>query len=342
MNNPPTSWQQVQEIAFMPASDPLWRNVPLPVRSHYSPLGVSLMLETNAPLLAERAAEVFGHWRCPDNAADLDGVCLRLLLHDVAEILPSGPPPTLMRAQELYFLLSVGQSLGFADRRAGFAVAYITPALMAHAETIRGCFVECLGNYLICGRLRMPLHAVGLKWAGRGVLLTGRDGAGKSTLAYACVRAGFQLLAEDIVYVPEAQEPGDVTIWGDSRYLHLLPDALRFFPELHSAPSVQQGLSETKLRVRAVDLRPDAPLTQMAVWGVCSLGRSRDAETRLLAADPAGLRHTLTHFKGDPPLDTAAQRAAAERLLGGELAHLEVGSDLDQAVAVLKRWLERS
>src|SRR5262249_44119618 len=122
---------------------------------------------------------------------------------------------------------------------------------------------------------------------------------------------------------------------------HLLPDTLRFFPELKSAPCVQQMSGETKLRVRTGDLRPDAPLTQMSVWGICSLGRSGDTVTRLLQADPGCVRHTLTHFKGDPPLNAAAQQTAAERLLGGELAHLEVGSDLDHAVVVLKRWMER-
>jgi hypothetical protein len=340
MSNLQTQWQNLQGVEYLPATDPLWRNTPLPLRRQYSPLGIPMKVDTNAPLLVERANEVFGHWDRTDVRAGADAVELRLLLHDAGENLPSGAPSPLMRAQESYFLASVGQSLGFADRKSGFAVAYVTPALMAYPDVVRACFVECLGIYLACGRRRVPLHAAGLQWGGRGVLLTGRDGAGKSTLAYACLRAGFQLVAEDIVFAPEPQVREDITVWGDSRFLHLLPDAPRLFPELRDAPTVRQLNGELKLRVRVRDMDSQAPLTRMPVWGVCSLGRSADSMTHLQTPDPAAMRQALTHFKGDPPLDAAGQQVAAERLLHCHMAHLEVGSDLERAVAVLKRWLE--
>jgi hypothetical protein len=329
-----------REVEFLPASDPLWRNTPMPWTAQYSLLGIPLTVETNAPLLAAQAAASFGYSRSPDASANVATLRLRLLLHDVAEMLPVAPVP-LMRAQDHYFLLSIGQSLGFADRRTGFAVAYITPALLAHPETVRTCFVECLATYLACGQGRAPLHAAGLTWADRGVLLTGQDGAGKSTLAYACLRAGFQLLAEDIVYAPRPQAQQDLTVWGDARFLHLLPEALRFFPELSSAPCIQQMNGESKLKVCVGELRTDAILTQMPVWGVCWLTRSGTADSRLVSAEPVAVRRALTHFKGDPPLDTDLQQTAADYLLARPLVNLEVGTDLDQAVAVLKHWIEQ-
>jgi hypothetical protein len=332
---------QAQTIEFLPATDPLWRNTPTPWVAHYCPLGIPMTVETNAPLLWAYANEVFGYWEPSDGAAAAPPLRLRLLLHDVAEELPSHIPPPVMRSMDRYFLLSLGQSQGFADRRAGCAVTYITPALMAHPETVCACFVECPGMFLACGSHRIPLHAAGLMWAGRGVLLTGQDGAGKSTLAYACLRAGFRLLAEDIVYAPAPQAGEEHTVWGDGRLLHLLPDAPRFFPELHNAPCVQQLNHETKLRVRVGERWPDAPLMHMPVWGVCSLARSGSSVTRMLPADSAELRYALTYFKGDPPLDATAQQGAAERLLSVKTARMEVGSDLDQAVTLLKRWLEQ-
>jgi hypothetical protein len=335
------AWQQAQGVAFLPASDTLYRHTPLPLRSAFSPLGVPLVVETNAPMLAERAQEVFGHWNCTDVDAGPEGIRLRLLLHDVPESLPDRIPSPLMRAQEGYFLLSLGQSLGFADREAGLAVAYITPALMAQPDLVNSCFVECLGLYLVCGCRRVPLHAAGVQWVGRGVLITGQDGAGKSTLAYACLRAGFRLLAEDIVFAPEPQLRPDPTVWGEARHLHLLADAIRLFPELRDAPFVQRMNGEVKLCVQVRDLDCRAPITRMPVQGICSVGRAAGAEARLLPADPEHLRHALTHFKGDPPLNSFDQRIAAERLLACRTAHLEVGSDLDHAVALLKRWIEQ-
>jgi hypothetical protein len=335
--------QSTLQPEFIHATDSLWRHTPTPWTADYNLLGLPLTVETNAPALAEQAAIAFMSTDVseePNTPQSATPIRLRLLLHDVEEILPGNLAP-LMRAQDHYFLLCLGQSLGFADRCAGFAVACITPALLAQPEILRTCFVECLAMYLACGRGRAPLHAAGLMWAHKGVLLTGQDGAGKSTLTYACLRAGFRLLSEDMAYAPELQADEPLTLWGDARLLHLLPDALRFFPELEDAPRIQQMNGESKLRVHVGRRWPDAPLTRMSVVGVCSLGRSGGTETCLRAADRQAVRRALTHFKGDPPLDADVQRRAADRLLTARLAHLEVGTDLDRAVAVLQRWIEQ-
>src|SRR5262249_42856450 len=160
----------------------------------------------------------------------------------------------LTRMQEPYLLVTAGSSLGFADRAAGFAAAFLTPGLIADRLTAQVCFLECLGVYLVSPGRPGALHAAGVVPHGRFALpagpaagavhqarcalLPGPDGAGKSTLAYACLRAGFGLLAEDIVF---AAEPGDAgEVFGNARHLHLLPDAVRLFPELADTPCVRQ------------------------------------------------------------------------------------------------------
>jgi hypothetical protein len=56
---------------------------------------------------------------------------------------------------------------------------------------------------MLCFRQRggVPLHAAAVEIGGRAVLLTGASGAGKTTLAAACHRAGHRLLAEDLACV---------------------------------------------------------------------------------------------------------------------------------------------
>lgn len=295
-------------------------------------------METNAPLLLEWAAAVFGHWGEPSPEAGND-LRLRLMVHDLPETLPETPVP-ILRVQEGVFVVTAGQSFGLSDRPAGTGFAFLTPALLERPAQAQSWFMESLGLYLVCGRRTATLHAAGVAWKGRGILLTGPDGAGKTTLAYACLRAGFQLLTEDMAYAEPSVD--GVRVWGDSRTLNLLPDAVRFFPELKSAPYVTQLNGETKLRVSVRETRPGAALTQMPVWGVCTLARSCEPETRLLPVDPTYLRYSLTHFKGDPPIDTTAMDAAVDALLTTRLAHCEVGSDLNHAVAMLKQWLEQA
>jgi hypothetical protein len=244
----------------------------------------------------------------------------------------------IVRAQGDYLLTIVGSSLGFADGAAGFGTAFLTPGLLADRPRAKTCFLECLGMYLVCYDRPATLHAAGIVHDGRCLLLTGGSGAGKSTLSYACLRAGFSLLAEDIVYAETEGDP--VAVWGWPWSLHLLPDAVRFFPELAQAERIQKLNGETKLRVAVNSVRRGAAIPRMPVWGVCSLSRSEDAQSRLRLADTTQIRQALTHFQGDPPLDRAAMEAAANRLLAGRLAHLEVGTDLDAAVCVLRRWME--
>ncbi len=48
---------------------------------------------------------------------------------------------------------------------------------------------------------RFPLHAGALSVDGRGILLPGSTGAGKSTLTVALIRAGFDFLSDDTVFL---------------------------------------------------------------------------------------------------------------------------------------------
>lgn len=46
------------------------------------------------------------------------------------------------------------------------------------------------------------LHAAAVKWAGRGLLLAGATGSGKSTLTAFLTNRGFDYLSDELVYVP--------------------------------------------------------------------------------------------------------------------------------------------
>jgi hypothetical protein len=84
---------------------------------------------------------------------------------------------------------------------------------------------------------RYPLHAAGLALGGRGVLVPGTSGAGKSTLTVALVRAGFDFLSDDTVFLTRDEEgvvasgfpdeidvtEGTVSMFAELRHLDGLP-----------------------------------------------------------------------------------------------------------------------
>jgi hypothetical protein len=248
----------------------------------------------------------------------------------------------LARMQEDYLVLSTAGSLGFADRTAGFASAFLTPEMAANGQRAQTYFLECLALFLACRERPVTLHAAAVALRGRCVLLTGISGAGKSTLAYACHRAGFQVLAEDVVFAPEPrpETASILEIHGHAPYLHLLPNTVRFFPELITLTGVRQFNGETKLRVKLSGDR--AAAGRQTVWGVCSLSRTGGPGTALLPADPNYLRRALTNFEGEPPVNAAAMQRAADLLAQGRTAHLISGSAPGEAAEVLRRWMEET
>ena len=313
----------------------LWE-APAPLSARYSLLGLPLEVSANAPELMALADEVFGVWGTPSRPIGKQILRLYLYLEEDAGVGSVPAAERTLRAGDRYLFLAVGQSRGFADRLEGTAVAVLTPALLAERVLAQCWFLECLAMYLAGHYRRATLHAACIAYQGRGVLLTGRDGVGKSTLAYACVRAGFQLVAEDIVF---AEEGAPIRVWGNPWHIHLLPDAPALFPELAGAERTVLLNGETKLRIRVQDVRADAAITRLPVWGVLSLSRSRGRQTLLSPADPAALRAALTGFRGNAPLDRTAMEAAAGRLAVGRSARLEVGTNLDAAIDTVLGWL---
>jgi hypothetical protein len=79
-----------------------------------------------------------------------------------------------------------------------------------------------------------PLHCACLDRDGSGLLVAGNSGAGKSTLTAALAKRGFAVVSDDWTYV---RSPTDKLVaHGMFAPVKLLPDTIRYFPELrHTA-----------------------------------------------------------------------------------------------------------
>lgn len=141
----------------------------------------------------------------------------------------------------------------------------------------------------------VPLHAACVGAEGRGLLLVGDSGAGKSTTALHCLLEGLELLSEDSVFVV----PETLLATGVANFLHVRPDALRFLAgstagRLACAPVIRRRSGVEKLEI---DLRRGGfalapqPLTLV---GTVFLSAQPAPAGRLLAALPrAQLRARL-------------------------------------------------
>ncbi len=99
----------------------------------------------------------------------------------------------------------------------------------------------------------MPLHAACVGSGGRGLLLLGASGAGKSTAMLHCALAGLDMVSEDSLFVT----PDTLRATGVANFLHLRRESLRFLParlaaELRRSATIRRRSGVEKLEI---DLR---------------------------------------------------------------------------------------
>jgi hypothetical protein len=224
---------------------------------------------------------------------------------------------------------------GWADPARGKAGAYLRSEAVDRSEDA-AILLESLVVYLAQSAARpVILHAAGLVWRGKCVLVTGEEGAGKSTLSYACIRAAFGFVSEDACFAAAPDVP--LRVWGLPWSLSLLPDAVRLFPELGGAPRASMLNGETKLRV---ELPRSQPEREVVVAGALLLRRTSGESMLLPVEDVQTLSRTLV-MRGGPARPLEPSIRAADLLAAGPSATLQFGRDIERAVELVRGWAER-
>ena len=131
----------------------------------------------------------------------------------------------------------------------------------------------------------IPLHGACVSQKGRGALLVGGSGAGKTTAALHCLLDGLDFVSEDSVFVA----PESLLATGVANFLHVRPDALRWLADSPAAPLIRAApviRRRSGVRKFAVDLRQDGFRLATAA--------PRLKAIVFLSEEPAGKRPLLT------------------------------------------------
>ncbi|MCC6140671.1 MAG: hypothetical protein IT389_08650 [Nitrospira sp.] len=221
----------------------------------YSLYGTAVRYETDAPILAQPVNELLRHFR-RENALDADaGLALRFYqVKDRAEIpltisasarqLASGTGEAVgdRRATGLPYKVSVDQGLLIAefheigvlaiDGAQGRADGYVI-----NPERLPSNLIEYLFHLALIELLRRrdlyTIHATALEYNGRGVLIPGNSGRGKTTSFISLLRSGYRYLSDDH---PLLQDSGaQVEVLPFPIKINVTDATVQFFPELKSA-----------------------------------------------------------------------------------------------------------
>jgi len=186
-----------------------------------------------------------------------------------------------------------------------------------------------------------PLHCACLDRNGSGLLVAGNSGAGKSTLTAALARRGFAVVSDDWTYVSHA--PGGLVAHGLFAPIKLLPDAIRYFPELRRRTPKKTLNGELAYEVDPVKMFHSAVKASSPPKRILFLERTSEPGYQFVPCRP---QHLVQFFEKNaerlPPSLPEATRTRSEiikRLSSCEGWILRTGSDPLQTAGAIDEFL---
>jgi hypothetical protein len=205
-------------------SDPLLADDELSLACTYYPLGFSVNVRTNSRDVLAAASEAWGMW-LPE--FDNDPIDLRIAVQEQGAL---APEPAYRRQDHLLSAVSDHDNYAVLDLERLFAYAFFSRKTVSDRAWFRWYFLDTMGLFLLAQRHVTAVHAATVARDGRGIALCGKPAAGKSTLAWACARAGWTYVSDDATWLlTEGAGRSALGRWHQVRFRH---DAPLLFPEL--------------------------------------------------------------------------------------------------------------
>jgi hypothetical protein len=262
-----------------PDNDSLRCKIPMPYRAIFYPLGFAIEVITNEAAVLAIVDELWGDLRQLHKNPLLQ---IRIVVGEEGSA--GCPPAPVLRVQRnLLTIVADAHNHAVCDHNHGLSVVWLNYAALQHPKFLCYHFIETAACAIIAPSYATGLHAACVARYGHGILLTGDSGAGKSSLSYACARAGWTFTSDDGSWL--LRDGDQPRVVGDCRQVRFRPTAKELFPELrerdltprvHGKPSIEVPTSELGL----------ITAEQATVHSIVFLNRQPSAVAELLPLPP--------------------------------------------------------
>jgi len=204
--------------------DPFQRETPLNLQHLHYPLGFPLQLKTNSGEVLEAAEE---SWRERSQEFDKEPVILEVVVSGGGGGYP--PPPVYRGRKHLISVVSDAENCGLSDFKRHFAYCFLSSEAVRDRSFVSYYFLEALAKVTLTQLYLTPIHAACVAREGKGVLLCGASGMGKTSLAYFCTRNGWTYVSDNESWI--VRDRGTL-VMGNPARIRFRENAVELFPEL--------------------------------------------------------------------------------------------------------------
>jgi hypothetical protein len=305
---------------------------PLTMEGMFFPLGFPLRVSTNSEEVLRQCAAKWGMFarRTHDHPMEAD---IHVLESDSMEC----PPPTRCHFMgNVLVMVADTQNVCTVDFPWGKTRIVVSTAALRYPHYFNQTFLEAAPACQLCTRFATPIHAACVVLDGRGVLLCGDSGAGKSSLSYACARAGWQFVSDDTSYILHSETARRVI--GNYHQFRFRPSAAELFPEIAHAEMTPRMSGKPSVELPTASMEHLRTADGAHVDFVVYLNRRHPASLDLVPYSKDAARRYMRRVLFGAPETRIARHAAIERLLTAEVLELRYQS-LDLAVRRLEQMV---
>jgi hypothetical protein len=301
----------------------------LPFQATFYPFGFPAVVRTNSESVLKHYDELWGKFR-----RQQDTEPLRAEVQVVDSHTTTCPPePTYRYMQPLMMCVADNHNYSMVDLECCQTKIVISRAALRH-RLYAQYFILGTAACCVATRYTTPVHAGCVALDGRGVLLCGDSGAGKSSLSYACARAGWTYVSDDGSFLLNGGTRRLVT--GDCHKVRFRPSAAELFPEIAGFEITPRAAGKPSIELPTADMTHITTAQTTRADFIVFLNRRTSSPPQLVPYRRDVARHFMRQTLYGPPELLSAQYRAVERLLTVDVFELRY-TDLDWAVDRLQK-----
>lgn len=300
----------------------------------FYPLGFPVEVRTNSEEILSLCGEMFCFFE-----QRFETHAIRADVHVVeGESAECPPTPRCRIMQPLITTVADSDNYSVVNLASSRTHIVIAGSTLRHPLYLRYFFLEAIASPHIATRYTTPVHGACVVLDDSGVLLCGDSGTGKTSLSWACARAGWGYVTDDASYL--LNYAGESKVVGNSHQVRFRPSAAELFPEIAARSITPRAEGKPSIELSTAAVPQVTRLPGADVDFIVFLNRCWDGPPQLVPYPREVARRYMRQVLFGIPELLAVQYAVIERLLSAARIFELRYKSLDWAENRLRRLVQ--